>query len=146
MLSHGCALFTKMLASGRNQLGSSNVQTRTPTISGRVDTCTYRGVPHSSQKARVISFPESAFATYCLGVPRINLNSVAGMRTAATCGAPLWRWQSRQWHCSENCGSSPHSYRTAPQRHPPALTISHSSPLSSMAPTLSSVAWHAGTF
>ena len=97
-LSHGWALLTKMLASGRNQLGSSNVQTRTPTTSSRVDTCTYRGAPHSPQKARVTSFPESAFATYSLGEPRTMWNSAAGMRTEAMCGAPLWRWQSRQWH------------------------------------------------
>jgi hypothetical protein len=38
--SHGCALLAKMLASGPNRLASSNVQTRTPTTSGRVDTCT----------------------------------------------------------------------------------------------------------
>ena len=36
---------------------------------------------------------------YALAVMR---NPADGMRTAATCGAPLCRWQSRQWHCSEN--------------------------------------------
>jgi hypothetical protein len=28
-----------------------------------------------------------------------------GIRTAATKALPLCRWQSRQWHCSENTGS-----------------------------------------
>ena len=34
---------------------------------------------------------------------------IDGMRTAATWGAPLCSWQSRQWHCSANCGSPAHS-------------------------------------
>ena len=38
-------------------------------------------------------------------MPRTTRKSAADRRTAATCGAPLWRWQSRQWHCSENSGS-----------------------------------------
>src|SRR5262245_28824064 len=48
-------------------------------------------------------------------------NSAEGIRTAATCGAPLCSWQSRQWHCRANCGSPAHSYLTALHRHPPVL-------------------------
>ena len=61
--SQGCALLTKISASGGNHPGSSSVQTRSPTPSGRIVTWISSGVPQSPQNARAISLPLSACGT-----------------------------------------------------------------------------------
>jgi hypothetical protein len=62
MWSQGCALFTKMSASGRNALGSSRLPTRRPTMSGRAETRMNSGQPHSGQNARVTKRVDALYA------------------------------------------------------------------------------------
>src|SRR6516164_4031136 len=121
MKSQGCALLTKISASGQNALGSSRLPTRRPTTSGRAETRMNSGQPHSWQNARVTSLPASLALTNSLGAPLVMRNPAAGTRIAATYALPLLCWQSRQWHSSENSGSPADSYRTCPQKQPPVL-------------------------
>jgi hypothetical protein len=66
------------------------------------------GVPHSEQKLRVARLPLPARTEYVLGVPLIAMSDARTMKPEAK-GAPLERWQSRQWQLSIAIGSREHT-------------------------------------
>ena len=66
-----------------------------------------KGVPQSEQKLRVASSPLLARTEYVFGVPLISTLTVMTMTPDAK-GAPLERWQSRQWQLSIAMGPRTH--------------------------------------
>lgn len=66
-----------------------------------------RGVPHSGQKLRVASLPLFARTEYVLAVPIVS-RSLLATTTPDANGAPLERWQSRQWQFSMATGALAH--------------------------------------
>jgi hypothetical protein len=73
-------------------------------ISPRVN----RGEPQSEQKLRVASLPLLARTEYIFGVPVIVMSDTRTMKPEAK-GAPLERWQSRQWQLSIATGAREHT-------------------------------------
>jgi hypothetical protein len=67
-----------------------------------------RGDPQSEQKLRVASLPLPARAEYVFGVPVIAVSDTWMMKPEAK-GAPLERWQSRQWQLSIAIGAREHT-------------------------------------
>jgi hypothetical protein len=66
-----------------------------------------RGVPHSEQTLRVASLPLRARTEYAFGVPVIS-KSLLATTTPDANGAPLERWQSRQWQFNMAIGALAH--------------------------------------
>ncbi|MFT4508691.1 hypothetical protein [Caballeronia sp. 15711] len=77
-----------------------------------------RGEPQSEQKPRIASLPLPARTEYVFGVPVIAMSDTRTMKPEAK-GAPLERWQSRQWQLSVATGAREHTYRIDPHAHPP---------------------------
>ena len=77
-----------------------------------------KGEPHCGQKLRAASAPLLARTEYVFGIPLTCKSASATMKPEAN-GAPLERWQSRQWPLSIATGAREHAYRIAPQAHPP---------------------------
>ena len=67
-----------------------------------------RGEPQSEQKLRVASLPLLARTEYVFGVPVIVMSDTRTMKPEAK-GAPLERWQSRQWQLSVATGAREHT-------------------------------------
>ena len=67
-----------------------------------------RGEPQSEQKLRVASLPLPARTEYVFGVPEIVISDTRTMKPDAN-GAPLERWQSRQWQLSVATGARAHT-------------------------------------
>jgi hypothetical protein len=67
-----------------------------------------RGAPHSEQKLRVARPPLPARTEYAFGVPVI-CTSDTWTTTPEAKGAPLERWQSRQWQLSIATGARAHT-------------------------------------
>lgn len=67
-----------------------------------------RGEPQSEQKLRVARLPLPARTEYVLGMPVIAMSDTRTMKPEAK-GAPLERWQSRQWQLSIATGAREHS-------------------------------------
>ena len=63
-----------------------------------------KGVPQSAQKLRVARPPLLARTEYVLGVP-VTSRSLVMTTTPDAKGAPLERWQSRQWQFSMATGA-----------------------------------------
>jgi hypothetical protein len=76
------------------------------------------GVPQSEQKLRVERLPLPARTEYVFGVPMTSVSDTRTMTPEAK-GAPLERWQSRQWQLSIATGVRAHAYRIDPHIHPP---------------------------
>ena len=76
--------------------------------SGAVSPHVNIGEPQSEQKLRVASLPLLARTEYVLGVPVIVTSDTRTMRPEAN-GAPLERWQSRQWQFSAASGAREHT-------------------------------------
>jgi hypothetical protein len=76
--------------------------------SGAVSPRVNRGEPHSEQKLRVASLPLLARTEYVFGVPVIVTSDTRTMKPEAK-GAPLERWQSRQWQFSVATGAPEHT-------------------------------------
>jgi hypothetical protein len=76
--------------------------------SGAVSPRVNRGEPQSAQKLRVASLPLPARTEYVFGVPVIVISEVRTMKPEAK-GAPLERWQSRQWQFSVATGAREHT-------------------------------------
>lgn len=66
-----------------------------------------KGVPHSAQKLRVVHSPLLPGTEWVLGVPLISRSAVMATTPDAN-GAPLERWQSRQWQFSMAMGALVH--------------------------------------
>jgi hypothetical protein len=77
-------------------------------ISGAVSPHVNRGEPQSEQKLRVASLPLPARTEYDFGVPVIVVSDARTMKPEAK-GAPLERWQSRQWQLSIATGAREHT-------------------------------------
>jgi hypothetical protein len=77
-------------------------------ISGAVSPRVNRGEPQSEQKLRVASLPLPARTEYVFGVPVIVMSDTRMMKPEAK-GAPLERWQSRQWQLSLATGAREHT-------------------------------------
>ncbi len=67
-----------------------------------------RGEPQSEQKLRVAKLPLPARTKYVLGIPVIAMSDTRTMKPEAK-GAPLERWQSRQWQLSIATGPCEHT-------------------------------------
>jgi hypothetical protein len=67
-----------------------------------------KGEPHSEQKLRVARLPLPAGTEYVFGVPVIAVSDTWMMKPEAK-GAPLERWQSRQWQLSIAIGAREHT-------------------------------------
>lgn len=67
-----------------------------------------RGEPQTEQKLRVERLPLPARTEYVLGVPVITMSGTRMMKPEAK-GAPLERWQSRQWQLSIATGAREHT-------------------------------------
>ena len=76
-------------------------------IPGAVSPPVNRGEPQSEQKLRVASLPLPARTEYVFGVPVIVMSDTRTMKPEAK-GAPLERWQSRQWQLSAATGAREH--------------------------------------
>ncbi|MDB6011613.1 MAG: hypothetical protein JWL65_3863 [Gammaproteobacteria bacterium] len=76
--------------------------------SGAVSPRVNRGEPQSEQKLRVASLPLLARTEYVFGVPVIVMSDTRTMKPEAK-GAPLERWQSRQWQLSVATGAREHT-------------------------------------
>jgi hypothetical protein len=66
------------------------------------------GEPQSEQKLRVARLPLPARTEYVFGVPLIAMSATRTMKPEAK-GAPLERWQSRQWQLSIATGAREHT-------------------------------------
>jgi hypothetical protein len=93
------ALEVHMSSAGANPEGSSSEGNRMDMNCGLASLRVNRGVPHSGQKLRVASLPLLARTEYALAVPMIS-RSLLATTTPDAKGAPLERWQSRQWQFS----------------------------------------------
>jgi hypothetical protein len=96
-----------MSSIGRNSEGSSSEEKRIDINSGLASLRVNKGVPQSEQKLRVARPPLLARTEYVFGVPLIS-RSVALTTTPDAKGAPLERWQSRQWQLSIAMGAPAH--------------------------------------
>jgi len=67
-----------------------------------------RGAPQSEQKLRVARLPLSARTEYVFGVPVISTSDATTIKPEAK-GAPLERWQFRQWQLSIATGARAHT-------------------------------------
>jgi hypothetical protein len=67
-----------------------------------------KGAPQSEQKLRVARLPLPARTEYVFGVPVICTSDALTMKPEAK-GAPLERWQSKQWQLSIATGARAHS-------------------------------------
>ena len=76
--------------------------------SGAASPCVNRGEPQSEQKLRVASLPLLARTEYVFGVPVIVMSNTRTMKPEAK-GAPLERWQSKQWQLSVATGAREHT-------------------------------------
>ena len=76
--------------------------------SGAVSPSVNRGEPQSEQKLRVASLPLLARTEYVFGVPVIVMSNTRTMKPEAK-GAPLERWQSKQWQLSVAIGAREHT-------------------------------------
>jgi hypothetical protein len=76
--------------------------------SGAASPWVNRGEPQSAQKLRVASLPLPARTEYVFGVPVIVTSATRTMKPEAK-GAPLERWQSRQWQFSVATGAREHT-------------------------------------
>lgn len=76
--------------------------------SGAVSPRANKGEPQSEQKLRVASLPLLARTEYVFGVPVIVTSDTRTMKPEAK-GAPLERWQSRQWQLSVATGGCKHT-------------------------------------
>src|ERR1700722_5253432 len=77
-----------------------------------------RGAPQSEQKLRVARLPLPARTECVFGVPVISTSDARTINPEAK-GAPLERWQSRQWQLSIATGERAHTKRIDPHAHPP---------------------------
>jgi hypothetical protein len=75
---------------------------------GAVSPLVNRGEPQSEQKVRVARLPLPARTEYAFGVPVIATSDTRTMKPEAK-GAPLERWQSRQWQFSIATGAPEHT-------------------------------------
>ena len=66
------------------------------------------GEPQSEQKLRVARLPLPARTEYVFGVPVIAISDTWTMKPEAN-GAPLDRWQSKQWQLSIATGAREHT-------------------------------------
>src|SRR5205085_4409765 len=85
--------------------------------------------PHSGQNSRTIGFPLSLSFEYDFSSPWIS-SADCGSPTSVPNALPVNFWQSRQWQTPTNSGSTWASYRTAPHRQPPLISIFAASLLS----------------
>lgn len=76
--------------------------------SGAVSPRVNRGQPQSEQKLRVARLPLPARIEYVFGVPVIVISDTRTMKPEAK-GAPLERWQSRQWQLRVATGAREHT-------------------------------------
>lgn len=76
--------------------------------SGAVSPWVNIGEPQSEQKLRVASLPLPARTEYVFGVPVIVTSDIRTMKPEAK-GAPLERWQSRQWQFNVATGAREHT-------------------------------------
>ncbi len=117
--SQGCTLPVQIFASRTIRAGSSRLATLIPWISGNSAAFAASGDPHSAQKPRYVLCPVVPVLSWNFGSPRMN-RTVEIWKTAFTAPPPpVDRWHSLQWQIQLNIGSAEHSYRTAPQAHPP---------------------------
>lgn len=72
--------------------------------SGAASPWVNRGEPQLEQKLRVARLPLPARTEYVFGVPVIVTSDTRTMKPEAK-GAPLERWQSRQWQFSVATGA-----------------------------------------
>ena len=80
-ISQGCALPVQTSRSARNQLGSSRLPARIPSISGRAEVEANRGDPHFSQNPRRTALPLSAVLSRYRGSPLTSRNAALGIIT-----------------------------------------------------------------
>jgi hypothetical protein len=71
--------------------------------SGTASPLVNKGEPQSEQKLRLASLPLPARTEYVFGVP-VMVTSDTRTMTPEAKGAPLERWQSRQWQLSAATG------------------------------------------
>jgi hypothetical protein len=106
--THGCALAVQMSSIGWNSEALSRVGKRTDMKPGLASPRVNKGEPHCAQKLRVATAPLLALTEWVLGVPVISMPDSATMKPEAN-GAPLERWQSRQWQLSIATGGREHT-------------------------------------
>src|SRR6185312_16676800 len=104
--TQGCALDVQISSMGWNPDGSSSVGKRMD-MKSDASLRANRGVPQSGQKPRVARLPLPARTEYVFGVPTISVSAIRTMTPEAK-GAPLERWQSRQWQLSIATGTHAH--------------------------------------
>ena len=93
---------------GLNSDGLSSVEKRMDMTSGATSPRVNRGEPQPEQKLRVASLPLPARTEYVVGVPVICTSDTETMKPEAK-GAPLERWQSKQWQLSIAIGARAHT-------------------------------------
>jgi hypothetical protein len=97
-----------MSSIGWNSDGSFSVAKRMDMTSGATSPCVNRGEPQLEQKLRVARLPLPARTEYAFGVPVIEMSDTRTIKPEAK-GAPLERWQSRQWQLSIATGAREHT-------------------------------------
>jgi hypothetical protein len=98
------ALTVQMSNIGLNCDESSRDGNRIDMTSGAASPWVKSGEPHSAQKLRVTVRPLPARTKKLLGVPVTATSDALTMMPEAK-GAPLERWQSRQWQFSIATGA-----------------------------------------
>src|ERR1700727_1375688 len=97
-----------MSSIGGKSESSSSVGKRMDIESGEASPGVNRGAPQSEQKVRVARLPLPARTECVFGVPVISTSDVRTINPEAK-GAPLERWQSRQWQLSIATGARAHT-------------------------------------
>jgi len=104
--TQACALDVQMSSMGRNADGSSSVGKRMD-MKSEASLRANSGVPQSGQKLRIARLPLPARTEYVFGAPVTPVSATRTMTPEAK-GAPLERWQSRQWQLSIATGAREH--------------------------------------
>jgi hypothetical protein len=96
-----------MSSMGANPEGSSREANRIDVNCALLSLCVNRGVPQFGQKLRVAGKPLLPGTEYVFGLPVITRSALVTTTPDAK-GAPLERWQSRQWQFSMAMGALAH--------------------------------------
>jgi hypothetical protein len=107
MQTQGWALDVQMSSIGRKSLGSSRVVNLMDMTSGAASPLVNNGLPQVEQKVRVAKAPLEARTEWEAGEP-VTTTALVETITPEANGAPLERWQSRQWQLSMARGALEH--------------------------------------
>lgn len=107
MQTQGWALDVQISIIGRKPSGSSRVVNLMDMTSGATSPFVKSGLPQVEQKVRVVAAPLEARTAWDAGEP-VTTTALVETMTPEANGAPLERWQSRQWQLSMARGALSH--------------------------------------